>query len=81
MRYRYHFSSGDFLLGGTGTGESGTDTTWPLLKFCFGVLVPVCLVSVPLPLHLFPNRGIEGYYLDQGEFPPLEPHHKSLELH
>ena len=46
--YRYHFASGDFLLGGTGTDESGTGTTWPLLISCFGV-------PVPLPLHLFSN--------------------------
>ena len=50
MWYRYHFASGDFSLGGTGTG-----TTWPLLISYFGVPVPVRGVLVPLPLHLFPN--------------------------
>ena len=54
-RYQYHFASDAFLFGGTGTGESGTGTTWPLLNSCLGVPVPICLVSVPLPLHLFPR--------------------------
>ena len=55
--YRYHFATGDFLLGGTGTstGLPGTGTKWLLVNFFFGVPVPVCLVPVPLPLQLFPN--------------------------
>ena len=36
MWYRYHFATGDFLFWGTGTGESGTGTTWLLVNFCFG---------------------------------------------
>ena len=34
---------------------------------------------VQLPLKH--KRGIEGCYLEEGEFPPLEPYHGGLELH
>ena len=50
---RYHFATGEFLLGGTGTGLLDTGTTWPLLISCFGVTVPVCMVPVPLPISVF----------------------------
>ena len=35
------------------------------------------LIQIPLK-H---KRGIEGCYLEGGEFPPLEPYHGGLELH
>ena len=43
------------LRVGIGTIKCGTGTTWILLISFFGVLVPVCLVLVPLPLQMFPN--------------------------
>ena len=45
--------TGTILLGGTGTGLPGTGTTWPLLISCFGVSVPIFMVSVPIPLSIF----------------------------
>ena len=50
-----HYATGDFLLWGTGTSLHGTGTRRPLVIFCLGLPVPVCLVSVPLPLQMFPN--------------------------